>query len=276
MLNKEVEALKRSCFSSQNPGWSPWLGYDCAQECSRFYPQMILPSLSPSSNTCTGDWQIWLITGQPRLTGNTSQSHFDWLCTENPRLRCSFLHVKYPIRVAGFKIFMFLLAFLFVCFIVLLLKRTSQMSSFYVIFSNNQMSSVNSLLTLIIVKVPAFLRNLCFGSVLLRYTSCSFPGPSYGSWVPVTGLFYISSFTECCPLKVWCRESKVNRLFNLFSPCQETLSCEITEQEVKLRNYFENSHTVEHPVCTGSSLSPRTGSVRSELQNTNIETNGSI
>lgn len=76
------------------------------------------------------DWLIWLITGQPHVSGNTSQRCFYWLCTENPRLRCSFIHVKYPIRVAGFRIFMLLLAFLFVCFIVFLPKRTSQMSSF--------------------------------------------------------------------------------------------------------------------------------------------------
>lgn len=48
------------------------------------------------------------------------------------------MHVKYQITAAAFSIFMFLFAFLYACFIVLLLKRTSQMSSFYIFSNNNQ------------------------------------------------------------------------------------------------------------------------------------------
>lgn len=60
-----------------------------------------------------------------------------------------------------------------------------------------------------------------------------FSGPSQ--------LFHVSSFSECCPFKSL-MQSKVNRLFNLFPSCQETLSCEITEQELRLCSRFENSH----------------------------------
>lgn len=56
------------------------------------------------------------------------------------------------------------------------------------------------------------------------------------------GFFIFLLLLSAALLKVWCRQSKVNRLFNLFSPCQETLSCEITEQELRLRSRFENSH----------------------------------
>lgn len=69
--------------------------------------------------------------------------------------------------------------------------------------------------------------------------------------------------------KVWHRQSKVNRLFNLFSPCQETLSCEITEQKPRQRSCVGNGHR-EHP----SALAP-TSVLRSELQNTNTETSSS-
>lgn len=58
-------------------------------------------------------------------------------------------------------------------------------------------------------------------------------------------------FLSAALLKVWCRQSKLNRLFNLFSPCQESLSCEITEQEPRQRSPFKNSHR-EHP----SALAP--------------------
>lgn len=95
---------------------------------------------------------------------------------------------------------------------------------------------------MIIVKVPTCLRNLFFGSVLLRWASCSVPGPSYGYGSLSLGFFIFLLLLSAALLKVWCRQSKVNRLFNLFSPCQETLSCEITEQELRLRSHFENSH----------------------------------
>lgn len=101
--------------------------------------------------------------------------------------------------------------------------------------------SIKSLLTLIIVKDPTCLWNLCFGSVLLRYTSNSFPGTSYGSRLSL-GFFIFLLLLSGALLKVWCRQSKVNRLFNLFLPCQETLNCEITEQKLRLRRLFKNSH----------------------------------
>lgn len=40
--------------------------------------------------------------------------------------------------------------------------------------------------------------------------------------------------------KFGCRQSKVNRLFNLFSPCLYTLSCEIAEQQPRQYRDFEN------------------------------------
>ena len=47
--------------------------------------------------------------------------------------------------------------------------------------------------------------------------------------------------------KVGCRQSKVNRLFNLFSPCLYTLSCEIAEQQPRQYGDFENIQRAHLP-----------------------------
>lgn len=102
--------------------------------------------------------------------------------------------------------------------------------------------SVNGLLTLIIVKVPTHRRSLRFGSVLLRQSSSSFQALPTPRGFLSLGFFIFLLFLSAALLKIWCRQSKVNRRFNLFSPCQETLSCEITEQELRLGSRFGNSH----------------------------------
>lgn len=102
--------------------------------------------------------------------------------------------------------------------------------------------SVNSLLMLIIVKVPTRRRSLRFGSVLLRQSSSSFQALLTPRGFLSLGFFIFLLYLSAALLKIWCRQSKVNRRFNLFSPCQETLSCEITEQELRLGSRFGNSH----------------------------------
>ena len=58
-------------------------------------------------------------------------------------------------------------------------------------------------------------------------------------------LIHFSSST--IHFKVGCRQSKFNRLFNLFSPCLYTLSSEITEQQPRKYRDFENIQRAHLP-----------------------------
>lgn len=106
----------------------------------------------------------------------------------------------------------------------------------------------------------------------LQYTSCSFPGSSYGSRVRLS-FFMFLLLVSAALLKVWCKVKSIDCLIYSHHVRRPWA--------VKLQNrswgYAAASKTViEHPVCAGSSLSPCTGGVRSELQNTYTDTNGSI
>lgn len=104
----------------------------------------------------------------------------------------------------------------------------------------------------LIMKVLSSLKNFCWFSaapVSGAFAHSQAPPMVLGSLSQC--FFTLLLFLSAALLKVWCRQSKLNRLFNLFSPCQESLSCEITEQEPRQRSPFKNSHR-EHP----SALAP--------------------
>lgn len=162
-----------------------------------FSHQMILPGRGPSSNSCARDWQMWLKTGQetPHRDAFTGRG------------------LKIPggdaaSRMWNTKLQPLLLAFLWFSlhFYMFVLSSFYWRERLKCLLSTSSPTitrglSVNSLLTLIIVKVPTRRRSLRFGSVLLRQSPSSFQAPSYASRVPLTGLFHISSFLERCPFK---------------------------------------------------------------------------
>lgn len=239
------------------------------------YPHMILSDLGPRSNTCPDDWHFSLITGQPHNRKHLPEL---WLSVHSkPQAGVQVLYVNYPQQRV--QQLLHTAPNLISCYL-------NCIYDFYVSFGIFLVFNLNS--NVLIFLFPC----LCqsdkvdhessskpeepFGSVLLLEVEllhitepllwCS--GPSHSAFS------HFFSFLSAALLKVWCRQSKLNRVFNLFSPCQESLSCEITEQEPRRRSPFKNSHR-EHP----SALAPASAFVlaaSTELLNTNVETSGSI
>lgn len=89
-------------------------------------------------------------------------------------------------------------------------------------------------------------RIICLHLVFNLYCTCPFPatsGPSL-TFMRCSLIHFSLSATH---FKVGCRQSKVNRLFNLFWPCLYTLSCEIAEQQPRQYRDFENIQRAHLP-----------------------------
>lgn len=83
------------------------------------------------------------------------------------------------------------------------------------------------------------LRSHCFIQVILHLSISSSSARKIFSSFWYALINFSLSATH---FKVGCGQSKVNRLFNLFSPCLYTVSCEIAEQQPRQYRDFENIH----------------------------------
>lgn len=159
-------------------------------------PHMIRSDHSPSSNTCTGDWQFWLLTGQPH-----NRKHLPELLLDvYPRLMSFYTYILHRISPhVWWKVNLW-----FLCF------------SWNFFFNNSGSRFLVSLSLSIITRLP-FVDNLIMVIVKVlastwrtfslvqrcshKWGFCIFPGPSCGPWLPLMVLFHISSLTECHPFK---------------------------------------------------------------------------
>lgn len=161
-------------------------------------PHMIRSDLSPSSNTCTGDWHFSLLTGHPRNRKHLPELLLDVYWKPQADV---FLDVHYPqwcgqqlfhtapdlishVISTGFMIFMFLFLSLFF---------NNSVSRFLVSLSLSiitRLPFVDNLIMLIVKVLASTWRTFSLVQrCSYKWSFCTFPGPSCGPWLPLTVLF---------------------------------------------------------------------------------------